>query len=208
MFYTDTTDNALRFGDVLRGFVISTPNLDNPLKRNIYKLDVEHPDFCVILSPCCSIKDDVVAVSPLINIRNTFFKNPYFKEDLTRINRVMSPENAVIPEVWAQLPEEERQKRLLEGETYAFDDLFIYEANDLFPKYPVHMREGANFETNYYMIDFKNIIKVICSDIKSINERPLAAKLLQLTIPIREELRQKISFYYTRIPEEDKFLED
>jgi len=216
MFYEKDIDNALRFGDVLRGYIAITPNIKSPILtpsalNEGYNIDINLPIFSVIISPCCSIGDDTISLTPLIKVRNTFFDNPYFTEDLTRINREMKPQLAVPPYVWNGLPPEEQQKRLQEGEDgkgYAFLEFFIYKDCDLFPKYSVDMRQGKNIETNYYMIDFRNTYKLYCNKIKSPKEAPLESKCLQLSLQTRAELRDKISYYYARIPKEDMVLED
>jgi hypothetical protein len=53
------------------------------------------------------------------------------------------------------------------------------------------------------MIDFKNSYKINCNKIKSPKDAPLNKKILQLSITSRSELREKIAYYYGRIPEED-----
>ena len=210
MFYSAQMDNALRFGDVLKGYIIANSNIKEPAltaSTKDYHIDVRVPLFCVALSPCCSIGYKTIALSPLLEVRNTLFKNPYFVDDLRRINREMEPEQAVPPQVWERLDSQEKQRRLEEGYGYAFLELFIFEPNELFPKYTVHLKEG-NVETNFYMIDFRNIYKVDCEKIISAKDAPIASKCLQLTIDGRSELRDKISYYYARVPEEDKIQED
>ena len=216
MFYEKNIDSALRFGDVLRGYIAITPNIESPILTQSalnegYNIDINLPIFSVIISPCCSIGYDIISLTPLIEVRNTFFKNPHFTEDLTRINREMKPELAVPPNVWGTLSLEEKEKRLQEGKEgkgYAFLENFIYEECNLFPKYTVDIRQGENIETNYYMIDFRNTYKLYCDKIKSPKEAPLESKCLQLSLQTRAELRDKISYYYARVPGEDKALED
>ena len=216
MFYEKNIDSALRFGDVLRGYIaisllIKSPILMPSALNEGYNIDINLPIFSVIISPCCSIGHDIISLTPLIKVRNAFFNNPYFTEDLTRINREMKPELAVPPNVWNGLPPEEKQKRLQEGEEgkgYALLEIFIYEECDLFPKYTVDMRQGKNIQTNYYMIDFRNTYKLYCDKIKSPEKAPLESKCLQLSLQARAELRNKISYYYVRVPKEDKVLED
>lgn len=216
MFYEKDIDNALRFGDVLRGYITVTPNIKSPILmpsdlNKGYNIDINLPMFSVIISPCCSIgKDNIIAFTPLIEVRNTFFNNPYFKEDLTRINRKMEPQLALPPNKWNSLPPEGKQKHFQDagkdGKIYTFLHIFIYEGCDLFLKYPVNMKQGENVQTNYYMIDFRNTYKLYSDKIKS--KAPLKSRCLQLSRQARAELRDKISYYYARVPKEDEVLED
>ena len=211
MFYQENMDNALRFGDVLRGYIAITPSIKGPILapsalNEGYNIDVNLPMFSAVISPCCSIGHDIISLTPLIEVHNTFFDNSYFAEDLTRINREMEPQQAVSPHIWDGLPPEEKQRRLQEGYGYAFLEFFIYERCDLFPKYMVHKKQGKNIETNYYMVDFRNTYKLYCDKIKSPEKAPLESKCSQLSVQARSELRDKISYYYARIPKEDKIL--
>lgn len=156
-FYQDAlaVDSALRFGDVVRGFVTSTPLMDYPLLDNgqhDYQVDVRIPELCVILSPCCSIADKTISLTPLKRIVPSFFDNPYLAEDMTNINRKMLPEQALPPLGWTNLPEEERQKRLVEGLTYAFVSFFVYTENLLLPSYSIRIR-GRETATRLYVAD-------------------------------------------------------
>lgn len=207
MFYQEEMDEALRFGDILKGYILAASSIEEPDLSKNYKIDINLPIFCAVISPCCSIGERKISLSPLIELRNSFFDNPYLAEDLTRINRKMEPQQSVPSHIWDNLTEEERQKRLREGYAYAFLEFFVYEKNDLFPKYTIHRRQG-NIETNYYMIDFRNIYKINCEKIVDPKNAPLESKCLQLSIQARSELRDKVAFYYARIPEEDKILED
>ncbi len=211
MFYQKEMDQALRFGDVLRGYISTTPNIKEPfIKEPIwpapnegYNIDINLPTFTVVLSPCCSIGKTFIALSPLIKLRKDFFKNLYFAEDFTRINRKIHPQKTVSPDQWEEFSPEEKQRRLKEEETYGLLSLFIYEKHDLFPKYTLRGQE-----LNYYMVDFRNTYKLICKQIRTPQESPLDSKCLQLSDETRSQLRDKIASYYTRIPIEDRILED
>jgi len=208
MFYQENMYEALRFGDVLRGFILTTPKIDEPIgvaEHKDYIINVSLPAFSVVLSPCCSIRDKIISLAPLIQLYGTFFDNPYFEKDLTNINRKMIPEQTVSPQIWGEFPEEEKQKRLQEGLQYALVNLFVYERHDFFPNYTIHRREHTR-ETDYYMIDFRHVYKVNCDKIITPENAPLDCKCLQLSIETRKELREKISSYYGRTPEEDKVL--
>lgn len=211
MFYKKEPDNVLRFGDVLKGFINATPNLRKPISNGLtrddrYNIEIDLPLFSVVISPCCSIGENILSLSPLIELRPTFFSNSYFVEDLTRINYEIEPEFSIPGQAWENLSAEEREKRLAVGRAYAFVGLFIYEKHDIFPAYSINRREGK-IETNYYMIDFRNIYKINCNEIKSPQKAPLYSKCLQLSIKTRMELRNKLAFYFARKPKEDEILE-
>jgi hypothetical protein len=161
------------------------------------------------LTPCCSIGEQIISLTPLIKLYSDFFKNPYFVEDITRINREMEPEKMFSPDEWKELSPEEQQSLISRRKSYALLNLFVYEKNDLFPKYKIRGRE-----TNYYMIDFRNTYKLRCGMIKRPEEITqddfpiLESKCLQLSVQARSDLREKIAEYYGRAPEEDEILED
>lgn len=207
MFYQQNIDKALRFGDVLRGYILAASNIEEPSLNKSYKIDISLPAYSVVLSPCCSIGEKTISLSPLIQLRGSFFDNTYLAEDLTRINRKMEPQQTVNPQIWEHFPPEEKQRRLNVGYAYAFIELFVYGKNDLFPKYTLNRRNG-NIETNYYMIDFRNTYKLSCEKIRTPEDAPLYSKYLQLSIQTRSELRAKIADYYARVPKEDIILDD
>lgn len=206
MFYTNVPDGALRFGDVLSGYFSTTPVIDRPnikgSARN-YNINVVSPAFCAVMDPCCQIGHGLISLSPLTKVRSSFFDNPYFEKDLTNINRKIDPQQAVSLAIWEGFPDEEKMKRLQVGKTYAFVNLFVYARHDLLPSYVVNRKKG-NIETNYYMVDFRNIYNVHCLAVESSEKAPLESKVLQLSLEARSQLRDKISFYYAQIPEEDR----
>jgi len=208
MFFQEEIQKELRFGDVLKGYILTSSNIVEPNFYSDFKIDVKLPDFCVVLSPCCSIGNKIISLSPLIQVYSGFFDNPYLKEDLTRINREMESEQSVPPHVWEGFPPEEKERRLKTGKTLASVELFIYKENELFPEYTVPRRDEEDFKTRYYMIDFRNIYNLNCEKIVNTKDFPLESKCLQLTIDTRSELRYKIANYYSRVPKEDKILED
>jgi len=210
MFYQDQVDQALRFGDVVRGYVLTNAILEKPsweAQLGEYTVNISSPQFSVVMTPCCSIEDRTIVLTPLVQVYATFFDNPYLAKDVTRVNRIMSPQQAVPPHIWDQLREEEKQRRLAEGNTYAFRNLFVYERHDCFPEYTPHRKKGDCITTNYYMINFKNLYKVHCDKIISPTNSPVECKYLQLSVERREELRVKLARYYSEVPLEDQTLE-
>jgi len=200
---------------VVKGFVLATSAIEKPImfrhEQHNYKVDINLPNLCVILSPCCTISqktknDGIIAISPLISIRVNFFDNPYFKEDIMHINRTMEPEQTVAPDIWAQFSPEEQEKRKAEGISYALSELFVYQEHGYFPEYPLTNAKHESFQTRFFMIDFRNNFKVSCEVLKGGKEILSEAKLLQLSVDARNELRDKIADFYGRMPNEDKVL--
>jgi hypothetical protein len=158
MFYERTPQKTLRFGDIVRGYVAGTPAVDepnlNPIK-SIYTLKLSFPVYYAIMTPCCSIGEGTISLAPLLPVKYMFFKNPYFVQDLTNINRVMSPEQAVAPDIWNTFPPDVKEERLLEGNTYALVEFFIYERHTLLTEYTLGVRNPIS--TGYYTVDFRTI---------------------------------------------------
>lgn len=211
MFYSETLSRVLRFGDVVRGYLFSNPTLKQPLvygtlEQNYY-IDIEIPQYSVIVTPCCSIEEKMVSLTPLIKLKSSFFLNEYFIEDFTIINREIEPEKCFTIAKWNSYTADQQSAIISKAKKrpYTLGNLFIYENNDIFSGYTLRGQE-----TKYYMIDFRNITTVRCEMIKraeEITEREaplIASKCLELTEETRKELRDKIAFYYGRIPEEDE----
>jgi len=209
MFYASQVSNALRFGDVLKGFFSTTPVVKEPPLSSDLKncsIDVYLPKFSVVMDPCCQIGNQSISLTPLLPIKKSFFANSYLAEDLTRLNRIMTPQQAVPPEAWAEMTPEKKQERLEIGDTYASVRLFIYEKHDLLPEYTIHVGTD-DIETNYYMIDFRNTHKLSCNEIITAEKAPLELKVLELSVETRQELRDKVSSYYAAVPKEDEIAE-
>jgi hypothetical protein len=58
------------------------------------------------------------------------------------------------------------------------------------------------------MVDFKNITKIACDEIKSKSEAPLDSKVLELSVPTRKILGDKLASYYGTHAEEDLAILD
>jgi hypothetical protein len=207
MFYETLPSNAFRFGDVVSGFALTAPHLEKPTPASHpedYKVTITYPRHSVVLSPCCSIGASTVLLSPLRPILRKWLGNPYFVEDFTRINRPMTAQQVLSPEDLAGLPEAEKQKRLdFSKPAYAFVEHFVYEQHPLLPVYQYKWK-GESKQIGHYMIDFRKIHKVECPLIQSATDCPLDAKVLQLSIDSRTQLREKFSDYFGRTPIEDQ----
>jgi len=210
MFYARELDKALRFGDVLQGYPSTTPRIEEPiLNENFvrYNIDVDLPKFTVVMDPSCEIRNRTISLTPLIQVSWKFFENPYFAEDLTRINREMEPQEALSSLAWSKLSLEEQQQRLNVGRTYALLNVFVYEKHDLLPRYSVHRKTKEDIDVGHYMIDFRNTYRLCCNKIESPEKSPLNSKVLQLSPETRAELTNKLIKYYARIHLEDKARE-
>jgi hypothetical protein len=202
MFYENqNVDPILRFGDIIEGFQLLKPVHDNFDSDKLnFHIEVENIDFFVVTTPCCSIERKTLSIAPLKKIRNSFFQNSFFAEDLTRINQVIPPEKSIPEFAWINLSNEEKERRIGIGPSYAFIDLFIYESSEFLPKYDLNSKDG-NFTTGYYMLDFKEIFVI---NSKLIARGKSIPKVLQLSIETRNDLRTKLSKYFNRVPEEDE----
>jgi hypothetical protein len=210
VFYDDNPQEFLRFGDVVRGFIVTEFNLKQPVfgadtQDYFYRTESKIPGYCAVLTPCCSIGESaMLLLTPLKPILRDFIKNPYFVEDLTRINRLMKAEESMPPDRWSQLQVAERLRRQAAGQAFASLSHFIYEGHALLKKYPLR---GA--DVGHYMIDFQDILTVRCQMIKrpeamGTDDQPIVkSKVLQLSVAARADLRAKISHYFYRPPAED-----
>lgn len=206
-FYQDQHDNALRFGDVVRGFLLSAAHIERPAVTETlreYRIDVSQPEFGVIMTPCCSIKGQTLLLTPLLKINPLFYKNPYLAEDLLRLNHPMTPQQSVPPGEWEKMKSEDRERRfdMSKRTSFAFGDLFVYTPHDLLPRYVVDPKKGR-LETGYYMVDFRRTCRVQCAAVTR-QQSPVEAKVLQLTIDARGGLRDKVADFFGRVPREDE----
>ncbi len=204
MFYETSCSDALRFGDVVHGYISGTPIVERPvpdLTRIQCSIKFDFLPYYAVMTPCCSIGEGMISLAPLLPLKKDFFQNPYFAQDLTSINRVMEPQNAVNERVWDSFTPEEQERRLLEGRSYACVEYFIYEKHPLLAEYKIGKQNPVT--TNYYMIDFRSIYQVQCKSVQNPKDCSLDSKLLELTIPTRNDLRGKLADYFSRTPKED-----
>lgn len=212
MFYTplNKRDAALRFGDIIRGFSIITPNIHDPNvnRSNGYTINVEHP-LCVVMSQCCAIGKTTILLSPLMRITDqklgaAYIDNEFIKKDFTVINKEIPKRYTVTKKAFDKMPPKEQTEYDSDEMVYAFKEYFIYDQYQEFEQYDAIATEGRRFPTKYYMIDFKNLYKINCNKIQSAKASPLELKYLQLSREARQDLRDKISGFYEYVPLEDK----
>jgi len=210
MSYDDKPSQILRLGDVVQGFPLTasgfSPTTDGSYPGEFH-VAVKQPQFSVVLSPCCSIGPSTVMISPLLKIQRGWFKNPFFANDFTVVNRPMTVDQALTAEELAKLSSDERQKRLdaAPGGSYVHVELFVFAPHDLLPEYTISWQGERT--VRHYMVDFRRAHRVECQDISYPQKADSAIsrlKRLQLSTSARKELRDKLAFFYGRVPAEDR----
>jgi len=214
MFYQNPLDSVnLRLGDILIDQTNLYSNINTSIAdglSNKIGVELETSLYSVVLTPCCAIGDDILDICPLIPINKYWFTNPYLEEDMTRVNRIMNPQQAIQPDRWNHMPDKAKEDKLAEGTVFAFLENFVYDKNDFLKKYKVDYQINnvqKSLETNYYMIDFRHITRIKSKNIKSDTGVFLKKKIAQLSINARSELRDKIGYFYSKPPKEDQITE-
>jgi hypothetical protein len=202
MFYElEHPDEVFTFGDVVKGLVCASSVIDSPNVGAIdYKIDVIQSGYFVIMTPCCSIGEQSLLLSPLRRVNSSWFNNPYFAEDLTHINTQMTMQQALPPEGWRKLTYREQQERSEAGPIYRYLEYFIYAPNERILGY-FDEKTGRNI--GHYMIDFRRIHRAGCKEVQGGTQVPINAKVLQLSVETRGNLKDKLCYYFSRTPDED-----
>jgi hypothetical protein len=167
-----------------------------------WAITVAQPSHLVVMTPCCSIEEKCLVLAPLSRIRPSFLKNPFLAEDLTRINRRVSPEQSLPPDAWTRMGPEEKAVRTAEGEALVFQDAFVFAPSPLLPPYRLD-RQGGAVEMDHYMVDFKAVFRLESSLVARGKPLPEGLKILELSIESRQDLRDKVALFYGRVPAED-----
>jgi hypothetical protein len=197
-------ESSLRFGDVITGFQAVTPVLHKPGTEGAELLiAISRPAYLAVMTPCCSIENKTISLAPLGPIRPGFLMNPHLVEDLTRLNREVPPLHQVPPQALEKMDAVRREKLNVGGDAYIFMDCFIYAPHPLLRPYQLDRKGGAEM-ISAYMIDFKAIFRVNCDLINRDADAPRGVKILQLTPIARGTLREKLAYYFVRVPDEDK----
>lgn len=203
-FYADNPSKIFRLGDVITGFHSAEVEMDIPHDDATgLQIRVTRPKFFGVMTPCCSIENKVISVAPLVPLRHKFFDNPHLFEDFTRLNSRIEPQNTLPPIAWSNLTPEQRTDLLARGQSYIFIECFVYAPNAVLGTYPLKKGTQAWPEVGHWMLDFKSIFKIDCGQIERNREAPAGIKLLELRIPARSELREKLAYFFGRVPDED-----
>ncbi|MGB6500863.1 MAG: hypothetical protein WBG19_05640 [Thermoplasmata archaeon] len=205
-FYSDQPSATLRFGDVVTGFQFAALHMDSPgpdEKGVDLKIHVTRPRYFAVMTPCCSIELKSISLAPLVQVRHRFFDFPPLAAELTKINSPMPPETPFTEEHWKTLSAEKQQEVLGQGNSYVFDDCFVYEANAIFPAYVLKNKKISLSAVGQYMVDFRSIARIECSQIERNHDAPSGMKLLELSVQTRGQLRDKLAHFFGRVPAED-----
>jgi hypothetical protein len=201
-FYENkNVDQNLRFGDIIIGGQFLTMSNDKlPMDSKSYQINIDHSDFYCVLTPCCSIEKKLIVVSPLEHIQQSYYSNSFLADDLSRINGIIAPENSIPTKAWENMRPEEKQRMMASGPAYMLIDKFIFPPDDALGEYEVNSKNLGKFNTGYFQISFKNTLSIRSAAFDRNKSYP---KILQMSIPSRTSLREKIGYFYSRIPEED-----
>jgi hypothetical protein len=202
-FYAANPENGLLLGDVLTGFRLVSSVLDDPgnVAQEI-KITVSCPEYFAVMTPCCSIGDKRIALAPLVPIKSSFWTNPYFVDDFTRINHKALESQLTPPSEWQKLSEAERADRESAGLAYGLVDSFVYAPHGLLKRY-LAPKKGAPAEAGHYLLEFGSAVRVDCKHVVRNKAVPSGVKVLELTVETRNSLRAKLVNYFGRIPDED-----
>lgn len=234
MFYEDAIENNLRFGDVVKGFVSLIPKLNKPFGN--MSIEIQNPQFSVVLDPCCEIGKGTVLLSPLEEISQQLLDIPILSADITGkdlilINKQQQAKDYFYPTEWNSLSAESKKDLLGDKPEFVWQSLFVYEGHYYFPTYTVKRKkkyrqvidpetglpkyeevaEPVVLSISHRMINFKAIYRVNCEDItssqkagKSASDDILSSIVLRLSTENRNQLRQKMAYYFGKTPKEDE----
>jgi len=208
MFYSDSFSKAYRMGDIISGYTeivpVYVPNkADNKLDLSI---SIVPSVLFVILTPCCSIESKVVNIAPLKELEPKFLSSDQLIANFLLINQPISKLSAVGEVAFSKLSEGEKLEFENAIPSYAYFDKFIYDDHSRLKEYPMEKKRGKDdvikITTGKYMISFKNVVKIQSELFDRSNKN--CEKIAELTPSSRQILRNKLVYYYSRIPEEDQ----
>lgn len=211
MFYAESFEDRLRFGDVLCDLPSAHVSLSGPPAPigagPELTLEVSTP-LSVLLTPCCEVGNtNSLTLAPVSRLNKyvKLLRNDYFREDLLRLNEKAPPEKCIPSGEWDALVPSEQERRLAKGSVYALNYLFAYPVREpVLTPYDAVTDVGNGRETltiGYYLIDFREAYRL--SIVKERHKEFTSCKKLQLTPETREQLRRKLSQFFAEPPDED-----
>lgn len=189
----------------MTGFQSAALRMDSPgsgEKALDVKIHLSQPKYFVVLTPCCSIEMQSLALAPLEELWNAFLSLTHLWDDLAAVNSQMPAERAIPPAAWDRFDAAQKAAKVAEGVKWVFVNCFIYEPHELFETYTL-TKGKVSREFRHRLVDFRKIFRVDCSLIDRGRDAPAGIKLLQLTDPARAQLRDKLAYFFGRPPDED-----
>jgi len=208
MFYSESFSSAYRMGDIISGYTEIVPVYTQT--RASYEFDLSisiiPSDMFVILTPCCSIENKTVNIAPLKKLDSRFLSSDQLILDFTIINMPISKRIALGEAAFSKLPEHEKLELENAPLGYEYIDKFVYDDHSCLKTYKLEKKrskeELISVATGKYMISFKDVVKIQSILFERHNEN--CAKVAELTAMARSKLRDKLTYYYSRIPDEDQ----
>lgn len=200
-FYAIEQSQSLRQGDIVFGLPILEPSIQGkPIQdiRHSYQID-SSVCHCVVITPCCSIEDGRILLSPLKKLTGKFTRHEIFGPNPLRINEPVEPVESIGPTLWAKLSPEDQIQREAEGTAYALLYMFVYDGHPSLPVYQLR-----DHDTQIHFVDFRNSFTVKWDEIKRQSNNAIDVKVAELSMETRKLFRNKIKHFYGRIPVEDQ----
>ncbi|WP_371801693.1 hypothetical protein [Candidatus Lokiarchaeum ossiferum] len=202
---------TLRQGDILQGYLKISPKINGPINKTNYldfqyELNCEFPKFSVIITQCCSIKDQMICMAPLKKINSFLVNNPELIENPVPLNSPIKKIKIYHPKSLLKMPTSYHEKIIAEDEVLHHISLFFFEGHDELPQYSVYIKEFAEtHNTSAYYVDFREISHFKCPNIEKdhFSADILKSKVLELTIDGRNAFRSKLHEFFCRTPKED-----
>lgn len=193
-------------GDIIEDFHEVIPHYD---KNNEFSIKISNIEMFVILTPCCSIEHKEAIIVPLKKINEKLIVSEFLRDNLLLVNMPINKKISMGEQAYnktlEKMPLEEQILFRNINVSYEFCDYFVFDGNDKFKEYSLERKRGKDdiisITTRCHMISFKDAMRVN----SSIFERNgTCNKILELTPVTRKTLRDKLVFFYSRVPDEDK----
>jgi len=208
MFYSESFSRAYRLGDIITGYTEIVPvyALNKKSAELSLSISVIPSDMFVILTPCCSIEQQIVNIAPLKKIDSRFLSSDFLVEDFLLINQPITRREALGGLVFNKLTPEEKLEFENMPPEYSYLDKFIYAEHHFLKEYSVTKSFGKGdiktVATGKHMVSFKDAGKIQCNLFE--RKKEVYQKIAELSPLTRQKLRDKMAHYYSRIPEEDR----
>jgi len=215
MFYTEEEfdPTTLRFGDVLRGFINTVPNIENPFiptQELNFTIISKIPTYSVVMTPCCSIGEQTILLAPLNPVPSHLFQNINIVDKFTILNRPIQRKLSIPPKGFAKMSPQKKKEIERERKSYTFIYYFFYDKHDIFEPFEVRISDKT-YTSQFQSVDFRQMYQIRSKHIiknNRVHQNILDTKCLELSTHTRNALRDKLTFFFGRPPKEEKALLD